>query len=530
MWTSGIVTEATAQQSTAVIRSVRILQRDVWDSTGGDWFFGAGWMNALHVVTRPYVLDDEVFFDIGDDLDTVDLLETERVLRQTRVFSNVTIRHTIINDSADIVLEAQDRWSLDPAVVMSTGGGISTLGGQIEEFNLLGSASRAKLLGLYRTENDIGMQGTAELSWRRALRSPVNVDLAITSNRYRTDQDLTIALPYWRFFTPWAFSARLINAYGSDFAYDAGADSPRLLPFREQTIDGWISQADGERDRIFVTLAGRASRVQRVDPTSRQAFDNTAQLLLGFSSISQRFSRTQFLNGYETEDLQEGAWGSAILGRIFSMGEGSQAMWYVGGEAEQSRLLAPTLYAFGRVAAGTGFISGSARNTALDVEAIAHWRIDSSLVVAARLRSQTVWNWSGFRQLVLDPESGMRGLEANALAGPSRLVMNTEFRWFPRWQLWIFEFSGVVFHDVGTVFDQGTAFLSSRYRHAIGAGIRIHNLKASGTEASFRFDVAYDPLTGRMSGLIFAVNQLFSAFGQHRYRPAQIIGRDMDAQ
>lgn len=519
-----------SQDDVPVIRSVRVERRDVWDERDRDWFFGASLMNGLHVMTKDYVIDDEIFFDIGDDLDTVLLLETERVLRRTGVFTNVRVRHERVGDSADVVIETQDRWSLDPAVVLSTGGGISTLGGQIEEYNILGTASRAKVLGMYRTENDIGMQGTAELSLRRFLRSSLWIDLGVTANRFRTDQDVSVSIPYWRFFTPWAFSVRLKNAFGSDFAYDSGGVNPRLLPFHERTLDGWISQADGEKDRIFVTAAVRATEVRRVDPSSRQAFDNTAHALLGFSSISQSFSTTQFLNGYETEDLQQGAWGSAILGRIFSMGQGSEAMWYIAGQAEQSRLITPSLYAYGHISAGTGFIGARARNTSVDLHAIAHWRVDPKLVLTARLRSQTVWNWNGFHQLVLDPESGMRSLGANALAGDSRFVMNTELRWFPRWQLWIFGFSAVAFHDLGTVFDQNVAFLSSRYRNAIGAGIRIHNLKSAGTDATFRFDIAYDPLTQRVSGLIFAVNQLFSAFGRHEYRPPQIIGREIDGQ
>lgn len=521
---------AQTSANTPTIRSVRVALKDVFGAGDRDWFFGASWLNSLHVMTKPYVLDDEIFFDLGDDLDTVDLLETERVLRMTRVFSKVSVQHEIVGDSVDVVIEAQDRWSLDPAVVFSTGGGIATYGVQLEEYNLLGTASRVKALGINRTENKIGLQGTFELGLRRFLRSGISANLAVTSNHFRTDQDVVIGQPYWRLFTPWAFNVRLTNAFGSDFAYSADGTSPRLLPFRERTVDAWISQADGERDRLFVTGAARASDVQRVDPTSRQAFDNTAHVLIGFSSISQRFSRTQFLNGYETEDLQQGAWGSATLGRVFSMGSGSQPMWYIAGEAEQSTLLSPTIYAFGRIAAGTGFVGSNARNTSLEVLGIAHCRIDPTLVLTSRLRSQTVWNWNGFHQLVLDPESGMRGLDANGQAGDSRFVINTELRWFPRWQLWIFGLSGVVFHDVGTVYDQNVRFLSSRYRNAVGAGIRIHNLKASGSNASFRFDVAYDPLTGRMSGLIFAVNQLFSAFGLHQFRPPQIIGREIDGQ
>ena len=124
-----------SQDDIPVIRSVRIERRDVWDEREGDWFFGSSVMNALHVMTKDYVTDDEIFFDIGDDLDTVLLLETERVLRRTGAFTTVRVRHERVGDSADVIIETQDRWSLDPAIVLSTGGGISTLGGQIEEYN-----------------------------------------------------------------------------------------------------------------------------------------------------------------------------------------------------------------------------------------------------------------------------------------------------------------------------------------------------------------------------------------------------------
>ena len=83
---------AEKSDDTPTIRSVRVVQKDVFGTMDRDWFFGASWLNSLHVMTKPYVLDDEIFFDIGDDLDTIDLLETERVLRMTRIFSTGAYR------------------------------------------------------------------------------------------------------------------------------------------------------------------------------------------------------------------------------------------------------------------------------------------------------------------------------------------------------------------------------------------------------------------------------------------------------
>jgi len=149
-------------------------------------------------------------------------------------------------------------------------------------------------------------------------------------------------------------------------------------------------------------------------------------------------------------------------------------------------------------------------------------------VLASRIRTQTAWNWNAYRQLVLDFESGLRGYDANQLAGDNRLIGNIEWRWFPKWRFWILGFSAVAFYDVGSVWNQGESFTDTRYHSAVGMGFRIHNLKASGRDAIFRFDFAMNLDENRFSGLIFSTNQLFSAFGSHQYQQPDVLGRNID--
>lgn len=526
-----VLASAEEEEDYPTIRSVKIRRFDVWDSTQSDWFFAADLMNALHVTTRQYVIDDELMFGVGNELDTVDLLETERILRRIGIFSSVRVEHTVTGGQADVTITTQDRWSLDPAVIFSTGGGIASYGGQLEEFNVLGTGSRLLLLGLYQTENNIGFEGTIDGHWRRVFRSLVDVSGILQANKFRTRQELVVAQPYRWFSTPYAFSLQLLNEFGSDFAYSNDGKPPTLLPFHSREVYGWISQAYGEGDQLYSSLSVRMSDVSRGLPASMQAFDNTGHVLIGFSSIRQAYSRSQFLNGYETEDIMHGAWGSATMGRVFSMGEGAPSMWYLGAEGEQSARVTENFYLFGRIAAGSGFQSGArAVNTYLEIHGLTHLRLSPHVVVASQVKTQSIWNWTGYRQLVLDLQSGLRGYDANWMVGERRLVANTELRWFPQWNLWIFGVSAVAFHDIGTAFTQASNYLNARYYNSVGAGIRIHNLKAAGKDAIFRFDVAYNCTTQKVAGLIFSVNQHFSAFSQHRYRPPDVYGRDMDRQ
>ena len=514
-----------------IIRNIYIDRRDIFDPSSNEWFFAGPLVNSLHTTTRFDVIEDELLFASGDDLDTTALQETERNLRRIGVFANVTITTRDVGaDSVDVIVLTRDRLSLRPAFLLGTGGGVTNIGGKLEEINLFGNGTQAMLYGLYRTENAIGWEGMAQLTQRRLFGSDVNLIAALRGNRVRTDQTVQVTQPYRTMSTPWAFSVGVWNAFGSDFDYRTDPANRTLLPFHDREFVGWLSQASGERDRLFTSVSVRLSDVQRVVPSSRQAFDNTGHVLVAFSSITQSYHRSQFLDGYETEDVPEGAWGSAIIGRVFSLGNGGQTLWYLGGQAEQSRYVSPALYLHGRIQAGTGFGDRRARYTYLEINGLGHLKFSEHFVATARIRSQAAWNWTAFRQLVLDFENGLRGYVANGISGENRIITNSELRWFPGWRTWILGWSAVAFYDNGAVWGQGDRLSSTRFHHAVGLGLRIHNLKAAGDDAVFRFDVAYNMDTGKIAGLIFNINQAFSAFSSHKYRAPDVLGRDIDLQ
>ena len=512
------------------IRSVHVDRSDVFDPRHQDWFFGAAVLNALHVITREYIVTDELLFHPGDEVDPDQLLETERVLRTSRLFSSVRVQPVLVGeDSVDIHVQPQDQWSLRPDLLFGTGGGVTNIGLRVSELNLFGTGTNVMVQGLYRTENSIGWEGAIQISQRRLFRTQLDAALRVQATRFRTDQLLEIGQPYRNLTTPWAFSLRADNAFGSDFAYRP--TGTELLPFHQREIRGWLSQAYGSPDRLFMSASVRLSDVQRAIPESRQAFDNSGHVLVGFGSIRQEFARSAFLDGYETEDVMEGGWGAVTIGRVFASAPGGQQMWYVGGTGEQSWFPSDNLYLFGSVSAGSGFAQGAqARYTYLEVQGLSHWRLSDHVVLAARVRTQTSWNWNAYRQLVLDFESGLRGYNANALAGDNRAVANVEWRWFPQWRWWVLGFSAAAFYDVGTVWNQGDPLHRTRLRSAVGLGFRLHNLKASGGDAIFRFDFAYNLEDNSFSGLIFSTNQLFSAFARHQYRAPDLLGYDLDVR
>jgi len=516
-----------------IVGAVWLDQRDVFDSTSGDWFFAARLANALHTTTRPWLVADELLFAVGDRLDTARLYETERNLRRTGLFSRVEmIVDTVAPDTVEVTVLTQDFWSTAGAVLVGAGGGVSSLGAKVEEFNLAGTGGRAGVEGLYRTENGIGWQGTAWLGWRRFLRTEATLSAMLLAHRYRTFQSLAFVQPYRTVRTPLAWSIGGINHFGSDFYYRTSTGQYELLPFHLRRAVGWLSigTTDEEEDRLFATLFASVESVRRIAPEFRQAGDNSARVMLSLGSLRQRFRRVSGLDGYLVEDLATGAWGSATVGYFIPMNAEGERFFYVGGQAEQSGFLAgDRVYLYGHICAGSGFDRGQARYTTIESFGIGHWRPAPAIVVAARFWQQTVWNWNAFRQLVLDNDAGLRSYAVNQLVGDNRFLYNLEVRALPQWRWWIFGFSGVAFLDGGTVWMQGVPFQRSRFHHAVGLGLRLHILKWQDDGGILRLDVAYN-LDTRRIGIVFSSNQLFSAVRSHLFALPTFYGSAIDTE
>ena len=517
-----------------VIGAIWLDQREVFDSTTSDeWFFAAPLLNALHTNTRDWVITDELLVSTGERLDTVLLYESERNLRRTGLFSQVTIRvDTIAPDTVEVTIHTQDFWSTYSALLFGVGGGASTLGAAVHEFNLAGTGSRLGVEGMYRTENAIGWQGAVGLSWRRLLRSELMLTASLMANRIRTEQRLAFVHPFRTLQTPVAWSIGVINHFGADFLYGTQSNRVELLPFHLRRASGWISLAstDEETDRLIATLSVSTENVRRIAPQYRQAGDNSARVFLSLGSLRQRFRRVSVLDGYIVEDLATGAWGSATIGYVFPATADGERFFYVGGEAEQSGYLADDrLYLFGRVSAGSGFEQGEARYTAIESMGLGHWRAAPGVVLAGRFLQQTVWNWTAFRQLVLDNDIGLRSYAVNQLVGDNRFLYNLELRLFPSWRVWIFGLSGAAFLDGGTVWMQGEQFGRVRFHHAIGIGIRVHNFKWQQDGGILRLDLAYN-LDTRRIGIVFSSNQLFSAVRSHQFQLPTFYGSTIDTE
>ncbi len=515
------------------VKEVYLDRREVFDSTfkDGDWFFAAPLANALHAKTKEFVVSDELLF-LPREETTVSLLEeTERNLRATGLFSRVRISLDSADvDTYNVTVLTQDKWSTRPALLFGSSNGSERYGFRIEELNLGGLGVQLLAEGLYRHENEIGWQGTAELNYKRILRSELGLYLKLTSNKYKTEQDITIEDRYLSLADENAFGAKFKNYYGRDFIF---YDKNKFLfnSFDEQKYSAWYSHAWVKRDKIFMTGLVELSSDERgrggqpID--SIRAYDNCGRVLLGFSSSSEQYVKVTNINTYQEEDLATGGYGAATIGKVFSLGGKGSNLYYISGQAERS-YFASGLYLFGQITGASAFARTGGQYTYQEFLGLGFYKFAEEALVAVRVREQATWNWYAKRQLILDSDFGLRGFAPNSFMGDNRMLANAEFRFFPDWKIWITKLSMVAFYDGGTVWNQRFDVMKTRWFTSIGLGLRIHDLKSNNSRGLFRIDFAYNATDGKFGGIVFTTNQLFSAFQNHPFRLPELFGLTFD--
>lgn len=509
------------------INEIFIDRKPVFDSTRTDWFFAAGLANSLHVITRQYIVEDELLFKEDDDLDFESIYETVRNLRSTGLFTDVAFKIDTLNDNnCDVSITTRDLWSTRASILFGTGGKQTVYGGRLEEVNLAGTGTFLSMESLHLSENQIGWQGALIFRNRRLFRSEYSLDASILAHKYRTEQALTIQKPFRTLATSSSYGASYYHIWGNDFLYmSEGNYQP--MPFLERRARFWYSQSWQEESRVFATALLEGEDINRGKPEFRRAYDNSGRFLLAFSSLSEKYEQTNKLNAYQTEDLQIGGWGSAVLGKIFPIGSKGENFYYVAGVGERS-YYKDNLYLFASVSGASAFKRSNGYYTYQDFLGLGFYRISPGLVFATRIKQQTVWNWYALRQLILDNDKGLRGYAANHLTGDNRIITNSEIRFFPDLPFWIFNLSGAVFYDCGSVWNQETKIGGTRWHSSAGFGLRVHNGTSAGATSIFRFDFAFNFDEKKFTEIIFTTDQLFSVFKKHEFRLPELNGLEFN--
>lgn len=133
--------------------------------------------------------------------------------------------------------------------------------------------------------------------------------------------------------------------------------------------------------------------------------------------------------------------------------------------------------------------------------------------------------------MILDDIRGVRGYEMQGLAGDNRFISNIELRYFSDVKISVMQFSGCIFYDIGSVWNQRVydAFLKARFYSSVGLGIRSHFTKSDNPDHILRIDIPYNLYTKKV-GLSLGVRQYFEATNSHKFHLPAIYSDGFDGQ
>ena len=510
-----------------MINDIKITRNNVFSEGGKDWFFLSPILNSLHFVTRPSVIKGELLFNKNAMTTIDDIDETERNLRATGLFTSVDIELDSLGyNQYNASIITHDRWSAFPLPQLNVGGNANKIGAEFTEFNLFGTGTLFKVEGAYRTENNIGWGGGLQLYNYRFPGTEFRDSLYLYVNKIKTQQVALIEIPYRRLNSRFALGALANNTFGNDYYYYSSKEY-ELINQKQTDLELWYSHAWWSIDRFFITPYLGFNWATRPSPKFEQAFDNSGYFLLNFSSLSQKFDIVNKLNAFSDEDLIYGGWGSASIGKIFSLNSKGENLNYIMGSAEAS-FYNQKSYIFLSAAGGSAFTNRAIAKYTYQEASINYFvHFAKNLLFTGRFLQQTVWDWNKFRQLIMDTESGIRGVDLNQFSGDNRIVSNYELRFFPEWKFYILQFSTVGFFDLGASWSQGEKIKNLEFQKSAGLGLRVHLTKSQNPSHIVRIDFPYY-MNERKFGVIISTSQMFGSFTNIMFKLPKILGRVVD--
>lgn len=533
------------------INKIYIETHDVFELNDPDWFFASPFLNKLHAITKPFIIQDELLFKENDELDELAFRETERNLLSTGIFKKVSIEiEEVGNGLQDVYVVTKDMWSLYPAPIIGGQGGEYYIGARIKEYNLLGYGLMLDIGAnavVREDRNDIGWEWELELEKRRLFRTEMNLAIANHNTYLRNETSIILEKPFRTLNTDDNYGITAHSLSGNDYFVNRGSlpfrgldtlpipefiaffDTTRFLHTSEQKVQAWYSRAWNSNDKVYLTALFEYQQADRFNNIFNRAFDNQGKLLFGFSSVSQTFYHTQNVDSYDPTDLAIGGWGNMVLGAIFpSNSRGEKGLFYIAGQIEKS-YYKNNFYLFGQFTASSCFSSDFAKYTYQEFLGLMNYKLSNSLAVAARIYEQASWNYPRFRQLILDDLRGVRGYDMQGMAGDNRMVANVELRWFPNFRLVTFNISAVAFYDIGAVWQQRTedALFKSRFYSSAGLGFRAHFTKSQQSDHILRVDIPYN-FAEKKFAISLGVEQYFSAFSSHKFKLPAIYNEEFN--
>jgi len=289
--------------------------------------------NALHIVTRSWVVRKTLLFKTGDRVSVRVIEETERLLRATLRVYGVRIRPIAYRDGVvDLEVLTRDQWTLDPSISFSRSGGVNSDRISIKEDNLLGTGTS---LAYSRSSNIDRSSNTINLSHPHALGPYASASAQYSDTSDGKAWAVSVNRPFYALDTHHTWGAAIDKSERNEAVYVSGVNTGTYRHelstasafggYSAGLIDGWTR-------RHTVGLEYQDNKYAEV-PGQSPAGELPENLTLAspfyrFEVVEDRFrTGVNFDQIGKPEDYNLGLSLSAQLGRSLAFLGSSRQQW-----------------------------------------------------------------------------------------------------------------------------------------------------------------------------------------------------------
>lgn len=461
------------------------------------------WANAVHIVTRPNVINTQLLFEPGDLYKKQQIEETERLLRSNRYLRDAKVSVIDFEDGVvDLEVRTTDVWTLNPSVSFGRGGGENHGGIGLKEFNLFGAGASVGIS--YKTDVDrdslsLKYFDRNVLSSRYALRA----EYSDASDGF--SQRLSIERPFYALGTKRAGGARLQSGRRTESLYDIGEIAAQFEHkfVSEEVYLGWSDGLSNGWSKRYVAGIGYDSHEYAILDDGLYPQASTANdrrfiyPFVGMELLQDDYITTRnFDQLNRTEDRHLGMRASAKLGYASpALGSSERALLFSGDASSTPYRSKKSTLAVGAALAGR-LEGDSPKNVQFSVSGRYDRRQSENKLLHVSLAASLGTNLDLENTAYLGGDTGLRGYPLRYQAGDSSVLFTIEQRLFTDWYPFhLFNVGGAVFFDAGRTW--GADPVSGKnygWLRDVGVGLRIGSTR-SGVGRVLHIDLAY-PLDG----------------------------------
>lgn len=520
------VTLALPAQDAPRLRSITVHNQDIFSDTeaGTNPFF---WLaNLLHATTDEAVIRRELWFQPGDRVTQAEVEEAARNLRALRLFGAATtelVRHD--DDSADLVVQTRDRFTLSLSASVASVGGVEKYNFRIAENNLFGTG---KGFAAVVSQEDNETTRQLRFSDPQFLGTWHTLFVRVGDTEQGNFGEFALARPFRRLEDPYSYGVEMAAAEEELDYFQRGEEVAQVPQHRaDLRLYGATQHGPRElRDTWGLDLRLRQrdySPATGIGATSIDVPGDTDEI--EFGPYWARDWRPEFRIGRRIdsldfdEDLPLGAHlGLRLAGRWRQeAGHGGELQPVLAVElrgalspAEHTYL---TLDVDAEARLADGALAGYGGYAALH----GYWQGLPAQTLCGSVRFDAIAEFQGLQpQLTLGEDNGLRGYPAREFAGSRMVRCNFEDRIDTGLEFLSLRLGVVAFADIGFLHDPVLGQSLSDPIRSVGCGLRLGSSHLFGNRV-LRLDVAWpldDPIGDSYSmSVSVAVGQVFTFFG-----------------